>query len=319
MAPIKNIVWSGTGKTGVPILERLLATKQFNIKLLVRNSIASYSDLPQNIPAHQVDYADHARLVDHLRGQDAVVVFCSFVPGSGFDTKHIALVNAAIEAGVKYFIPSEWALDTAGIMGSTSGRHGPTLPTNMVLAPKRVSHNYMLCRAAEGKINFAAIYCGVLIESLRTIGIKGPMLGFNFETKTANLPDNGVNPFPASSYTTLTKALSTLLSEPTKISNRFYHISDGVLTLRDCFSIVQGLDSTAWMKTSFSTEVVRDAALQNIQRGVFTPKEFVHTLMTAFFGGIQVFSKLDNETLGIADGEEMNLREVMKGIAQERL
>lgn len=101
----------------------------------------------------------------HLRGQDAVVVFSGFLPGMQFDTKHIALVNAAIEAGVKYFMPSEWALDTAGDMGSTSEQIGPTLPTNMVLAPKRVSHNYVLARAAEGKIKLAVIYAGVILES----------------------------------------------------------------------------------------------------------------------------------------------------------
>jgi hypothetical protein len=92
-------------------------------------------------------------------------VFTSFIPGNELDIKHIALVNAAIDAGVKYFIPSEWALDTAGIMGHASDKHGPTLPTDMVLAAKRVSHNYLLCRAGEGKIKFAVVYPGVIFEN----------------------------------------------------------------------------------------------------------------------------------------------------------
>lgn len=91
-------------------------------------------------------------------------MFTSFFPGNSLDVKQIALVNAAIEAGVKYFIPSEWALDTAGMMGSTNEKYGPTLPTDMVLACKRVMHNYLLARAGERKIRFAVIYPGVLVE-----------------------------------------------------------------------------------------------------------------------------------------------------------
>lgn len=154
-----------TGGIGLPILEKILGTGKFNIKLLVRNPVSTYNLPPALSSVHQVDYTEHNTLVEHLRGQDAVIVFTSFIPGNGLDTKHIALVNAAIDAGVEYFIPSEWALDTGGLMGSTNDRHGPTLPTDMVLAAKRVSHNYLLCRAAERKIKFAVVYPGVMFET----------------------------------------------------------------------------------------------------------------------------------------------------------
>lgn len=187
MGSLKNIGWIGvseilafsqrfvfikhqTGTTGLPILHKVLATGQFNCKLLVHRPVSSYPALPSQLASvHHVDFANHASLVQHLQGQDAVVVFSNFLPGNNFDTKHIALIDAAIEAGVRYFIPSEWAMDTAGIAGRTGARAGPTLPTNMVLAPKRVSHNYLLCRVAEKKINFAVIYAGVLFESCKCL------------------------------------------------------------------------------------------------------------------------------------------------------
>jgi hypothetical protein len=155
-----------TGKTGLATLHKLVANPRFSIHLLVRNPVSTYSNLPSALASvTQVDYTAHDALVKNLTGKDAVIVFSSFAPGTRFDLKHIALINAAIDAGLKYFIPSEWALDTAGASESTTGLIGPTLPTNMVLAPKRVSHKYLLCRAAEGRINFAAIYCGVIVES----------------------------------------------------------------------------------------------------------------------------------------------------------
>jgi hypothetical protein len=102
--------------------------------------------LPQGLTSvHQVNFPGsssptaHADLVELLRDQDAVIVFTRFAPGHFLAQKSLALIDAAIEAGVKYFLPSEWAMDTAGVMGSTEGLYGPTLPTDMVLASKRVS------------------------------------------------------------------------------------------------------------------------------------------------------------------------------------
>ncbi|SCO92404.1 uncharacterized protein FRV6_16532 [Fusarium oxysporum] len=315
MSSLKNIVWIGTGRISLPILEKVLATGGFNIKLLVRNPISAYPSLPSGLSSvHQVDYADHKSLVQHLRGQDAVLVFTSFVPGNGLDTKQIALVNAAIDAGVKYFIPSEWALDTGGIMGNASDKHGPTLPTDMVLAPKRVTHNYLLCRAAEGKIRFAVVYPGVMFE----LGFQTGMFNFDFAARTACLPDNGINPFPASTLSTLSKVIISLFTNPYLISNRFYHIADGVLTQQDVFQVIEKESGVPWTRTSYSTWGLRNSALENMQRGIYGPKEHVESLATPFFGGLQVFTKVDNEGLGVRFGD-IDLREEVVRLARQQL
>ncbi|KAF2019806.1 isoflavone reductase family protein [Aaosphaeria arxii CBS 175.79] len=315
MSSLKNIVWVGTGKVGLPLLEKVIATGNYNIRLLLRNPLSTYSGLPQGLSSiHQVDYTDQKSLADYLRGQDAVIVFTSFLPGNGLDTKHIALVNAAIDAGVKYFIPSEWALDTAGIMGSTVDRHGPTLPTDIVLAPKRVSHNYLLCRAAEGKIRFAVVYPGVIFEN----GFKTGILGFDFAARTAMLPDNGINPFPASTLSTISKVIISLFANPSLISNRFYHVADGVLTQQEILQVIEKESGASWMRNSYSTQTVRSNAVENIAKGVYGRKEFVESLMTPFFGGLQVFTKVDNEKLGITYGE-VDLREEVARVVRPQL
>ncbi|KAJ4302838.1 hypothetical protein N0V90_001729 [Kalmusia sp. IMI 367209] len=313
MAPLKNIVWVGTGKVGLPTLHALLAKNLFSIKLLVRNNPSTYASLPNGLSSiHQVDYSDRSSLIPHLRGQDAVIVFSSFAPGNKFDKKHITLIDAAIDAGVKYFIPSEWALDTAGIMGSTSERYGPTLPTNYVLAPKRVSHNYTLCRAAEGEIKFAIIYPGVLPE----VCFHNALFNFNFTTHTAILPDNGINPFPATSLVSLATALTTLFTYPHLISNRFYHISDGVLTQAQILQIIKAESGIKWKSGSYSIAEKREEAAERMREGVYGLKEYVGTLATPFFGGLQVFTHTDNEVLGLK-GEA--IAEVIKWVVRGKL
>ena len=192
-------------------------------------------------------------------------------------------------------------------MGSTSERYGPTLPTNMVLAPKRVSHNYLLCRAAEKKIKFAAVYPGVLFEAC----FRNGLFQLDFDGKKALLPDGGINPFPTSSFATLAKVITTLFEEPEKISNRFYHISDGVLTQKEIVYIIEKETATKWETGSFSIAGVREAAAKSIEEGVYGLKEYRNSLITPFFGGLQVWTRVDNEVLrvnGVVDVREEIVR-----------
>jgi hypothetical protein len=93
-------------------------------------------------------------------------VFSNFNPGGDLDIIQIALINAAIEAGVKLYVPSEWAPDTAGGNGATIQRVGPnTLPPTPGIAAKRVIHNYLMVRSAENKIDFVTLHVGNLLIS----------------------------------------------------------------------------------------------------------------------------------------------------------
>lgn len=101
-----------------------------------------------------------------MTGADAVVVFIQFHPGGDLDIVQLALINAAIEAGVKLFVPSEWAPDTAGGNGATIARVGPnTLPPNPAIAAKRVIHNYLMARSAANQIDFVSLHVGNLLIS----------------------------------------------------------------------------------------------------------------------------------------------------------
>jgi uncharacterized protein YbjT (DUF2867 family) len=132
----------------------------------VRRQPTSYNSLPSNITVKQIDLEDRSGLVDALTGIDAVVVFTSMAPHNDMDGVQIALINAAMKAGVKFFVPSEWAPDTAGGNGATPFRIGPdTLPPTPIIAMKRVVHNYLLARSGEGKIDFATLHTGNMLLS----------------------------------------------------------------------------------------------------------------------------------------------------------
>ncbi len=154
-----------TGKNGKPLLGIVAASGKFDITVLVRNPPANYTVIPKSVTVKQVDFQSHSALVSAFQGMDAVVSVLKFAPQSNIDVVEIGLINAAIEAGVKFFIPSEWAPDTAGANVTDGPWIGRALRPNAVLAPKRAVHNYIMARAGQGQIAFAAVFTGVIIPA----------------------------------------------------------------------------------------------------------------------------------------------------------
>jgi len=153
-----------TGKLGLPLLQPF-STTQFDITVLLRRPLSTYPSLPLPSALPLFDLTQHSTLIGALSGQDAVIMVTQFASGSGLDKLQLALVDAAIEASVKFLIPSEWAPDTAGGNGATGELIGAmTPPRTPVISIKRVVHNYLMARASEGKIAFAAIHPGVILE-----------------------------------------------------------------------------------------------------------------------------------------------------------
>lgn len=149
-------------------MEAVAASNRFDILLLVRKSSAIYEKLvPDSVAITEVDFESHVALVSALQGIDAVVSVMTFGPASDIDIVEMRLINAAIEAGVNFFIPSEWAPDSAGADITEEPWIGKTLLPNSIIAPKRVVHNYLLARSVQGKIAFAVVYAGVIIPSCK--------------------------------------------------------------------------------------------------------------------------------------------------------
>ncbi|KAL6852111.1 hypothetical protein J3F83DRAFT_764916 [Trichoderma novae-zelandiae] len=294
---IKKIVWYGMSRLGSQILLRVFATNKYDMTFIGRKDPSEYkSKVPEGIPIVQVDLKDHKGLVKVLTGADAVVVFTQFGPGGELDIIELALINAAIEAKVKLFVPSEWAPDTVGGNGATLERIGPsTLPPSPAVAPKRVVHNYLMCRSAENKIDFVTLHAGNLLLSM------GPFSPMDLRKRTASLGDGGHGPISVSSLDTLAKGLDSLLTKYPKVKNGFYYICDGETTLQRIVNSFEEASESKepWEITSFSIAERKKAADENMRNGIFTWKEFIGVLTIPFTAGSTVWQNPDNERLGL--------------------
>jgi len=107
MAPIQKVALAGaTGTVGAPILQALLDAN-YDVTVLSRPS--STHAFPASVRVATVDYTQPDSLTEAFQGHDALV---SAVAIAALDQqKH--LVDAAIRAGVKRIVPSNFGGDLA--------------------------------------------------------------------------------------------------------------------------------------------------------------------------------------------------------------
>ncbi|KIW15389.1 hypothetical protein PV08_05435 [Exophiala spinifera] len=108
-APLRNVVVFGAGGTNIGhhVVKALLAQPEsFNVSIISRKS--SKSKFPEAAKVHYVDDAlPHEELVKAMDGADAVVSAIGF----GSLAAEEKLIDAAIEAKVKRFLPSEYGVN----------------------------------------------------------------------------------------------------------------------------------------------------------------------------------------------------------------
>ncbi|KIL87120.1 hypothetical protein FAVG1_09674 [Fusarium avenaceum] len=117
MTAKKVAVVGGSGNLGREVVDEILARGSYEVVILSRGTEAT--DLPKNVAWTQVDYDDKPSLVDAMKGIDTVLCFVAIFDTNVAFELHKKLINAAIEAGVRRFAPSEWA--TGWFSASNSG------------------------------------------------------------------------------------------------------------------------------------------------------------------------------------------------------
>ncbi|MFC3300687.1 NmrA family protein [Arthrobacter agilis] len=108
------LVAGATGDLGHRIVRELLtADPGISLRVLTRPGSGTadgmYAD-EERVAVHEAAYADHAALVAALSGADVVVSALSGARSVIVDAQR-ALLSAAVEAGVRRFIPSDYSAD----------------------------------------------------------------------------------------------------------------------------------------------------------------------------------------------------------------
>lgn len=300
---IKNVAIVGAGgRSGRSIVNALIQTDKHHVTAITRPD--STNTLPKDIHnIVKVGYSDHAALVTALIGQDVLIITLAVMAPP---ESQIKLIDAAIEAGVKYIIPNEWGIELAN----------EKLSKDTMMAGRYIPIREHIEKHGAGKSSWIGICCGFWYEF--SLAGTEARYGFDFDKKTLILYDDGNVKINTSTWPQVGLAVARLLSlkispdsevdrSPSlaQYSNKALYVSSFFVSQRDMFESVlrvTGDNRDDW-------KITHENSVERYERGtqLFKQGQIVGFAMLLY---VRVFyndksgdynAKLDNDALGLPE------------------
>ena len=248
-----------------------------------------------------VDYESVDSLTSGLQGQDAVVVT---VGNSGFVKQH-NIIEAAVKAGVKRFIPSEFGSNT------------PHEKTRKILtfAPKIAVQDDLKQKAKTTGLTYTIIATGPFLDW-------GLQVGFilNPKGKSAQLFDGGDRVFSATTLSGVGKAVVGVLKHPEETKNRTVYVQEVETSQKALLEKAQKVTGTdGWTVESIPVSSLIATAEEELKKPNPNPAVWAFPLVKAAIFGEGYgshFEKLDNELLGVKQLSDGELQAIIEKVAK---
>lgn len=241
------------------------------------------------------DYPD-TQLIEAFTGQDALV---SALPGPK-SSIHLRMIDAAIKAGIKRFIPSEFGNNTC-VAASES------VP---LYTDKAKVVAYLKSMESTG-LTWTAIHTGQFLDW----GLESGWFDFDLEKKEAVIYDSGNKAWSTSTLKTASEAVVKVLLKPEETKNRPVFVSSFTLSQRQLLKVLEEVTGSEWKIETISEKEALRKAEELDEEGALKLKIWLLLCSDRMDRGAN-FEKdgvLNNELLGLPVEE---LREVVKRIVK---
>ncbi|KAJ5266885.1 hypothetical protein N7478_009693 [Penicillium angulare] len=299
----KVIILGATGHVGPHLVSIFDADPHFEVSILSRAS-SDCSQFPPHIPVYRVsknyDTSD-SELVEILRGQDAVV---SAITEQAIPQQKV-VIDAAIKAGVKFFVPSEFGHDT---MNEQAAR---LLPPCYV-TQKRQIVEYLQTKEVDG-LKWTAFVTGPFFE----IAVPHFLLGSDFQSRRATIfEDYGDHPWSTTTLDTTAMAVKNALLDPTKSANKYLLIESFNVSQNSLLSVLERLTGKKWDVSLQDSEEEKILAVEKLARGNFsaipTLMRYV-TCVEGYGGDYMRYGQKANSFLSLAEESlESSLEKILE-------
>ncbi|KAL9099209.1 MAG: hypothetical protein Q9187_009530 [Circinaria calcarea] len=295
------------GYLGLSVLEALNKESQFTVSILSRKS--SKSTYPSHNKVYAVsDTYPEEELLEAFKGQDAIVsTINAFTKQAQRD-----MIDMAVKAGVKHFIPSEFVGNTLNL------KSRELVP---MLADKYEVIQYLREQESKG-LSWTGVVTGpffdwssvpypptqinlVLFYFLR--GLQTGVLGFSIPTHTATIYDSGNTRIDTTTLPTIGTAVVKVLLQPSRTANRFIYISSFTTSQNEILAALETASGAKWEVRHEMTEALTTRGRERLEKGDMSA---VPDLMVATVYG---------KDRGSAYNEEEELANEMLGLPKESL
>lgn len=280
---VKADTSQAAGELGIPVLNALINSGKFSVTVLVRSS--SKATFPTSVKVIQIDYESLDSLTHALKGHDALV---STVGPSGFQGQTL-LIDAAVAAGVKRFLPSEFGSD---------------LDNPKVAALPFFDSKITVNRYVEAATKTHPDFTYTLIRNAAFLdwGIKKSLV-LDWKSGKPTIWDGGDRLFSATTLTSVGQAVVGVLANPEATKNRAVYVQDLAISQNKLLSLTLKVAPQLQLEPVpaklADIKAVSDA---RIAKGEFTMDVLVLYIFVSLFGeGYgRHWAKTDNELLGIS-------------------
>ena len=299
MAPIQTVAIAGaTGLLGKPILAALLSAN-YTVTALTR--AGSNPTFPPGVTIKEIDYSSPTSLEAALQGQDALI---SAVTTTSLATQY-PLFSAAIKAGVKRILPSEFGSDTTVEANKSNPVYKQKIEVEQWLAEK--------VKGTETS------YTSVINNCFLDWGLNAGFL-LNAKEKDISLWDGGETEYSVTTLAGVAKGVVGILKHPDETRNRHVRIHDAVLTQRKLLKIAQKvLGEEGWTVDEPSTKEAEEKAWKVFKAEPSNVMGWiVGFLQRAIFSEANKpkFGEEDSELLGVPRVTDAEVGEFIKKAAQ---
>ncbi|KAI7976725.1 hypothetical protein EIK77_009956 [Talaromyces pinophilus] len=282
MSAIKNVTLvGGSGLLGKFVLEKLLASNKFNVQVLQRTG--SSSTYAETVKVVEADFEDPQSLTASLKGQDAVV---STVGDKGIPGQKL-LIDAAITAGVKRFLPSNFGSN----MSNPNSRKLP------VFKGKVMIEDYLIEKSKTTDLTYTLIYTGGFTD----FAIPAKVI-MDFSEYKPTIFNGGDSKFSCTSLPTVGDAVVGVLSHPAETQNRAVYVSESFISQNQLLSLAKSLaPNKPWAPVDADLNVVFAGALERLAQGQHDFQTIVPILLKSIVDNEygSNFAENDNQLLGI--------------------
>ncbi|KAJ6178910.1 hypothetical protein N7519_009371 [Penicillium mononematosum] len=246
---LKSVAIIGaSGSIGKIILGGLVASSQFEITAISRKE--SEATFPPGVTLLKTDYSE-TDLEAAFKGKDVVI---SAVGASAFGEQK-KFVDAAVRAGVKRFIPSEF---------SVNSQNDAVVQLLPLFGQKKELIEYLKSKETDG-----LTWTGIATSGLFDWGLANGFLEFDIASRTATIWDGGNKGFTLTNQRALGEAVASVLAHPHETRNQFLFIASVETTQKDILAALEEESGLKWTVNETTTNIQVNEGVEKLAAGDF--------------------------------------------------
>lgn len=303
MTTIKNVAILGaSGNLGPSIVNAFLKNGSFNITAIARTE--SKATFPSGVKVIKTDLTTEESLKKAFEGQDAVISSA----GAGQLSDQKLYIDAALAAGVKRFVPSEFGSDLSD----------PKVVELIPLFQGKVDVTKYLESKESSSFSWTAVSNGPFFDW----GLKVGFLGFDLNNKTAKIWDDGNTTWSTTNLALIGEALvkAFLPEHVEETRNQTIFISSHTATQNKILAALEKATGEKFKVETVDGKKLLEESSARVKSGNFQVPDIYAIIQSVGFsadlGNLSDHSKKSwNEKLGLQEDEDLeaDVKRILRG------